>query len=235
MNDQIITILNYVAILIPAFLLVLTFRGLFRALVAKWMGDDTAYHDGFVSLNPLVHVDIMGLLIILFVLGVISGFLGKEEIQNFIFLGLVFIGMRWSYEIPINPSNFKNIKRGMTFTALAGPLGNFVLALIVLYFQKYFPFSSLPIYAAKAIGEVCKSTINFSIFFGVIHLLPLPPFDGFGVLEGLSPPSWRNAVNWLESKSLYIFVIFILFSDVFFIVLRPLFLSIYLLLTNLVF
>ena len=83
MTNNIVDVIRDLAGLFPVLLLVFTFRGFFRALVAKWMGDDTAYEAGFVSLNPFVHVNVfvvMVTLLMLFVFGIYLDF----EYCNFI-------------------------------------------------------------------------------------------------------------------------------------------------------
>jgi Zn-dependent protease len=235
MNNNIQIIIYQIVTLIPAFILALSFRGFFRALAAKLMGDDLPKREGFLTLNPLAHINFLGLLLILLILGVISSMLGIAEVQSFIFIGLILIGIRWSYVVPINVSSFKKIKLGMVLVALSGPVGEFVLALLTMYFLKYFPFKLCPLYVIKTFHSICQSTISLAIFFGVIHLIPLPPFDGEGILKGLAPASWGNAISWLESKSLFVFIIFIFFFDFFAVFINTFSLYIYGLLSSLVF
>src|SRR3990167_3635845 len=124
MNERLLASINIAAIFIPSLIAVLTFRGFFKALIARWMGDDTAYQDGFLTLNPIAHVDMLGLLIIIFVLFIVGGFLPGNFSYVFLLIILIFMGARWSYDIPINENNLKNVRRSMILISLAGFIGN---------------------------------------------------------------------------------------------------------------
>lgn len=219
-NDHLMLLFRDVAILFPAFLIVFTFRGFARALVAKWMGDDTAYEQGFVTLNPLAHVDVFGLSIILLVIFLLGGLFGATLPRAMLLILLIFMGIRWTFPIPVEEKNFKSLKRGAILTILAGPLGGFVVAFIFLYLRKYIPYDLMPIYAVKSIIEICEMVIDLAVFFGVLDLLPIPPFDGGKLLRFFLPYSKRGFLDWLEEYSLYIMLaLFFLpvVSDVFFI------------------
>lgn len=231
-------VLNEAAVLLPAFLLVFTVRGFFKALMAKRMGDSTAYDEGFLSLNPLAHMDLTGLLVVLFGLVLIGSFASGFISRAVLFSFLIIAGVRWTYEVPYNVSNFKSLKKGMIFTTLAGPLGNFLLALFFYYLLAYVPFTSLPLYVYKPLVEICQVTIDLSIWFGILDLIPLPPFDGGRLLPFILPASSYDAIRWLEEYALFILLFLFLVpgvSDIFFMVLNYMVLLVKTLLTCLVF
>ncbi len=216
MKNNLLASINMAAIFLPALILILTFRGFFRAFVAKVMGDDTAYNDGFLSLNPVAHIDLFGLLLIVFVLFVIGGLVPGGFSQTLLLLVLIFMGVRWSYDVPVNENNFKNVRLSMIFVSLAGFLGNCFLAFLLLYVRKYFPFGSLPIHAVDPIDAILVTTIDLSLFFGVFNLIPIYPFDGAVLLSYLLPTSVYNTLQMLQDYAIYILLILFLFGDVFF-------------------
>ena len=93
---------------------------------------------------------------------------------------------------------------GVILTTLAPSFGNFILALLFLYVFKYFPFVLLPGYAILSLGELFNAVIELSIFFGVLDLIPIPPFDGGRLLEFVLPKSCHNVIAWLHNYSIYI-------------------------------
>ena len=95
-----------VAILLPAFLISLSFHEFFHALTAYWCGDDTAKRQGRLTINPMAHVDFFGLLCLL----------------------LFRIG--WAKPVPYNPNNLSNRKWGTVAVASAGVLANFFIAIL---------------------------------------------------------------------------------------------------------
>ena len=219
MGDQVLGLLHDVAILFPAFLFVLTVRGFSKALAAKMNGDDTAEHAGFLTLNPLAHVNVYGLATVLLVLFLIGGLLPGASPRGILLIFVLAIGVQWTFIVPVDPRNFKALTRGMVLTLLSGPLGCFVSALLFLYLSRYAPLHLAPPHIALGIAQVLATVVEISLFFGVIDLVPIPPFDGGYLLSFLAPPSWRGAMNFLEEYALFIFLaLFILpgISDVFF-------------------
>ena len=204
--DQIMVFLSELAILFPAFLLVFTFRGFFKALIAKLMGDDTAVQEGFFSLNPLAHIDFLGLGIMLLLLVVIASLLVGIFPPGFLFLLFILLGVRWSFPVTIEERNFKNYTLGVIFTSLAGSLGCFFLALIFLYLVSYFPYSYFPGYVVVTLVEVFRAVIELSVFFGVLDLIPIPPFQAGKLLQFILPKSWHHYISVLEEYSLYVFL-----------------------------
>ena len=121
------------------------------------MGDNTAYRQGRLTLNPLVHIDPLGT------------------------LALVLFGFGWAKPVQINPLNFENPKKGMMLSALAGPLSNVGLAFISMVFYK---LSYIPVYMGisgafiMTVQTFLLYMISINITLAVFNFIPIPPFDG---------------------------------------------------------
>lgn len=129
-----------------------------HALVANWLGDDTASRRGRLSLNPLKHIDWFGTVILPLLLYFTVGFI-------------------WGYAkpVPINPYNFRNYKRDMGLSALAGPLTNILIgmAFAVLYHLAA---------GFSLIQQVLFFVIYLNFLLAFFNLIPIPPLDGSKVL-----------------------------------------------------
>ena len=153
-------ILSILLGLIPS-LLCITLHELSHGFVAYKLGDDTAKSRGRLTLNPLKHLDPVGLLMML----------------------VFHVG--WAKPVPVNMYRFKNPKRGMAATALAGPVSNLLIAVVfmLLYGAAYIPLGQ------SAVGyyflQMLQLTAIISIGLGIFNLLPLPPLDGSKVLFSL--------------------------------------------------
>ena len=142
--------------IIPAAVIGLTVHEFSHAFCAYKLGDKTAKLDGRLTLNPLKHIDWMG-----FILIVIAGF-------------------GWAKPVVFNPDNLKHKHRDEILISIAGPLSNFILALLffviarLLYFSDFFSATKLGLDVINMI--MIWGVINFSLF--VFNLIPLPPLDG---------------------------------------------------------
>ena len=148
--------------IVPA-LLCLTIHELSHGFVAYKLGDNTAKDMGRLTLNPIKHIDIAGL----------------------VMMALFRFG--WAKPVPVNMHNFKNPKRGMALTALAGPLSNFILAaVILLIFGVVYAFNAFNTSAGwQTVRELLISTAWMSVALGIFNLIPIPPLDGSKVLFSL--------------------------------------------------
>ncbi len=206
MSPRILALLNQIAILFPVLLVVFTFKGFIQALTAKYMGDDTAEQDGFLTLNPLAHIDLFGLSIVLFGY-LIIGFVFTDQLpSNMFFVILVTFGARMIIPVPVEDRNFKNFKLGGIITSLSGSIGNFILAIIAILLFKCLGLFSMPNYILISTMEVITKMLDITILFGILNLIPLPPFDGGRILRYIIPESHQHIVAWLEEYSLFIFL-----------------------------
>jgi Zn-dependent protease len=149
------------------FIPVLTFHEFAHAWTAWKCGDDTARLRGRVSLNPIVHIDPIGTIL----LPLIAIFLSASgsALAGFI------IG--WGKPVPVNIANLRHRRRDDTLIALAGPAMNILLAIVLMGFAKIgaLAHSELLIESALRITQV-------SLFLCFFNLLPIPPLDGSHVL-----------------------------------------------------
>ena len=149
---------------VAAVLLCLTVHETCHGLAAYALGDPTAKSMHRLSLNPLHHIDWFGLFM------------------------MFAAGFGWAKPVPVDPRYFKKPKEGMALTALAGPVSNFLLALLLMFISKmiylYAPYSA----ALDVLFTFCLYTAApLSIGLGLFNLIPIPPLDGSKVIAVLLP------------------------------------------------
>lgn len=144
---------------LAALLVAVTVHEFMHAWTANYLGDPTARMQGRISLNPLVHLDFLGtIMLLLFKFG-------------------------WGKPVQVNPNNFKNPKLGWAIVSAAGPLSNFVTAAFLSIPLKFLPLSG------TIMGELLSITILLNIILMVFNLIPIPPLDGSKVLYAFLPSS----------------------------------------------
>lgn len=150
--------------------LCLTVHETCHGLAAYALGDPTAKAEHRLSLNPLHHIDWFGLAMML-----VAGF-------------------GWAKPVPVNPNYFRKPKQGMAITALAGPVSNFLLALLLLFGVRVMYDHAVYTVLNQALLDFLLSTAVLSIGLGLFNLVPIPPLDGAKVLFSLLPNRAYNAV-----------------------------------------
>lgn len=153
---------------LPIIFLAISAHEAAHGYVAYLLGDRTAKYSGRLSLNPLAHMDIMGALCML------------------------LFGFGWARPVPVNPQYFKNPKAGMSLVGIAGPLSNFLLALIfsVLYGLWLSVFGMQFIGISKFFLSLFMVGIQLNIGLGIFNLIPFPPLDGSKILAYFLPNRW---------------------------------------------
>lgn len=157
--------------------------------VADRLGDPTARLQGRLSLNPLVHLDWFGSVILPLLL---------------VFSGAPFI-LGWAKPVPFNPYNFKNPKWGAVLVAMAGPITNIIIAIIAATVIHTIPFGEAGILFFTAV-------IITNIALAVFNLVPVPPLDGHHLLFALIPDRYRHIKNMLRQYSFIILIIFVIYG-----------------------
>jgi Zn-dependent protease len=141
-----------------------------HALTALWEGDPTAQSQGRISLNPLVHIDIFGTVVMPLLM---------------IFTGVPLLG--WAKPTPVNPRRFKHLKRGQIIVSGAGPVSNLLLA--VLFTAGLFvavrviaePTATHPVILFLMLG------VQLNVLLAIFNLVPLPPLDGSHIFQWALP------------------------------------------------
>ena len=176
-------------LLAPPILLAITFHEYAHGWTAMKFGDPTAKMMGRLTLNPLVHLDPIGTLM----------------------LFLVHFG--WAKPVPVDPRYFSDPKRQMLWVALAGPVANMILAffsgiLIIGFASSNFMFSS----NTAIIGNMLVYSLQINLALAVFNMLPIPPLDGSKILRGLLPYEYEHIAFQMEQYGPWVLMSIILFG-----------------------
>lgn len=171
---------------LPGLLIAVTFHEYAHAFVADKLGDDTPRRQGRLTLNPLAHLDPYGTFL------------------------MIFAGFGWGKPVEINPINFNrkvSMKGGSALVSIAGPLMNFILAIICAIIYGILLRTSI-VYSktGEILMEIVLYTMSMNIGLGVFNLIPLPPLDGSKVLLALLP---SRAQDWYENNQHILYIIFL--------------------------
>ena len=163
-----------------AALLCITLHELSHGFVAWRLGDPTAKNAGRLTLNPIRHLDVVGLLMML----------------------VAKVG--WAKPVPVDPRYFKKPKQGMALTALAGPVSNFLLALVLLVGARIMVDHAAYSALNQGILDFLLSTAVLSIGLGLFNLVPIPPLDGAKVLFSLLPDRMYDTMLRYERIGMFV-------------------------------
>ena len=168
------------AVQLLAVLFCLTVHETCHGLAALALGDPTAKRQHRLSLNPLRHIDWFGLLMML-----VAGF-------------------GWAKPVPVNPNYFKKPRQGMALTALAGPVSNLLLALLLLIPARLiYSYAHYSVFNQAAL-DFLTSTAVLSIGLGLFNLLPIPPLDGSKVLFSFLPDRQYRLLMYYERFGIFV-------------------------------
>ncbi|MFZ6678198.1 site-2 protease family protein [Undibacterium sp. Tian12W] len=169
-----------------------------HAYVAKYLGDLTAYSQGRVSLNPMVHIDPVGTILIPVVLAVIYISTGT---------GLLF---GYAKPVPVNYSNLKKPKRDMAWVALAGPMANLIMAfawvLLAALIQKMQVQEEFFLSMAKFFMSMANAGLIVNLMMFAFNLFPIPPLDGGRILFSLLPHNLAYKFAQIEPYGFFIVI-----------------------------
>lgn len=178
---------------LPALVLSLSIHEYAHAWVAYKLGDISQKIRGRLTLNPLAHIDPIG------------------------FIAIVLVGVGWGKPVTVDDRNFKDSRKGMMLTSLAGPASNLLLAILVtLVLKLLMIFGIFNTMLNSNVGNILLSmlvyVIQFNIVFGIFNLIPLPPLDGSKVLAYFLPQRARGFMYTLEKYS-FIIIMIIYFTN----------------------
>lgn len=185
-----------IAVWLVPLVIAIVFHEVSHGLVARRLGDPTAAERGRLTFNPLKHVDPFGTVVLPLILAVSHA-------------GAIF---GWAKPVPVNYRRLKRPRRDMILVALAGPSMNLLLAIV----------GALLLTATIALSGgaqdpvsrfIALNALNFvyiNVFLAIFNLLPVPPFDGGHVVEGLLPRSAARFYRKIGRFSLLVFVMLLL-------------------------
>ncbi len=176
--------------IVPALLIALTFHEYAHARVAYVYGDRTALMSGRMTLNPISHLDPIGTLMIL------------------------LVGFGWARPVPINPSMFRDLRGGLLWVSLAGPLTNFAMGFLAMLLLAF--LLSVGIIGGGTVGELFLLfmivLIQLNIILGLFNLLPIPPLDGSKILASQLPSSSMGLYRQIEAYAPLILIFLLVFG-----------------------
>ncbi len=170
-------------------LLVLPVINYAKGMVAKKQGDDTAEMAGYLTLNPIKHLDLLGSLMIL------------------------LCGFGWSKPMPINYNRMRDTKKGIILVAITGPLSLFIMSIVCKNIAVITAYTLNGI-SGIAVRIIFETLAQVSVCIGVIHLLPLPGMDGFTLLYYLTGnkfASWYHRNQAVIDQFSFYILIFLFF------------------------
>lgn len=179
-SNPLLFILTLISLLVA-----ITIHEFSHAWVADFLGDPTPRLQGRLKLNPLVHIDNIGMLF------------------------LLFFGFGWGKPVQFDPFNLKDPRREAAIISIAGPSSNFILAVILSLLFKLFIILQLDFLII--IGSlIFVPMIKMNIVLGIFNLLPIHPMDGFKIVEGILPEEKAQEWKGLQRFGM-IFLILLIF------------------------
>ncbi|NRF91873.1 site-2 protease family protein [Paenibacillus frigoriresistens] len=158
-----------------------------HAYSAYKLGDSTAYQFGRVSLNPMVHLDLFGTIM------------------------LLIAGIGWAKPVPVNRGNFKRPRLMGIIVTAAGPLSNLILAFISIFvfvlFQKYGWLKGMSVGSSDAIVLFLQLMITINLRLFLFNLIPIPPLDGYRIIQDVVNLKYSESLIKFEQWASVIFLL----------------------------
>ena len=188
---------SHLVIVLLIILVSVILHELSHGVVAYWLGDRTAKDAGRLTLNPIKHIDpYMSILV---------------PVVLYLLRAPIFGGAK---PVPINTRNLKGGVWGMALVAVAGPLTNFLLALLFFLVGH---FSGL-LYGSggESLEFIFNEFLYINLGFMIFNLVPVPPLDGSRILYAIAPDGFRNILVQFEQYGvIFVYILILLFGEVF--------------------
>ncbi len=172
---------------LAAIVIAITIHEFSHAAVANALGDPTAKNMGRLSINPLVHMDVWGTLL------------------------LLFARFGWGKPVPFNPYNLKSHRMGPALVAMAGPMANIIMVVIFGLILRFI-YPVLGLTESNALFQFLFVLITLNAVLAIFNLIPVPPLDGSKLLFAFLPPSMENVKTYFTQYG-FIIIIGLLFID----------------------
>ncbi len=206
----------YIIISFVIVIISLTFHEYAHAASAFALGDPTAKSRGRLSLNPLVHIDPIGTILLPLILSMMG-----------------FGAFGWAKPVPINPGNFRRRRRDVALVSIAGPGANLALAIASTVIIRVLTLTGNVTQAKSFLFLIFLSFIRINIFLMVFNMLPIMPLDGSGVVQYFMSPKTLFSYQQMGQKLMLVFMLILLLtnwfhrfylipvSNIFFFILQP--------------
>ncbi len=189
-QDKFIIIVSFLFAMVLAFAM----HEYAHGLVAYWNGDNTAKNSGRLTINPLKHIDILGTLL------------------------LIFVGFGWAKPVPVNPNNFKKIRKGIFTVSIAGVSMNLILAIVNFILLLIMGAIAQAVGEIAGVGYIVFNLFYYFFVYGItinltlmaFNLLPIYPLDGFHVVEAFTKYDNKYCVFMRRYGSMVLFGLLIL-------------------------
>lgn len=158
-----------------------------HAWVAEKMGDDTGRKQGRITLNPFAHLTLWGSLM------------------------MILVGFGWGKPVSVDPRNFKNPKKGMVLTSLAGPASNFIMAFLAMIVYKVLALTGVvkDNSTMQMVAMVFLYVTIINISLAVFNFLPIPPLDGSKIFNAVLPEKWYFTIMRYENIIFIVLIILV--------------------------